>query len=176
LSLFRWYSCWPTEISLRLVWTDGIAPPTISQGDTARAARDDRATAQPAQLAQSTTALAPSPIPTAGALPSPTTPPATGAVTPSAAVATPPATLAAQPSLASGVVINGGNLRTAPQVAANTVIGQVCPGDTLFLLEQNNQGWYRIRITTLAANCHPQRVAAETEGWLSSTLVRLQEP
>jgi very-short-patch-repair endonuclease len=162
-------------VSLGLVWTDRIAPPTISQGDTARAARDGRVTSQPAQLAQSATALAPSPVPTAGALPSTAVLPATGAVTPSAAVATPLATLPTQPSLPSGVVINGGNLRTAPRVAANTVIGQVCPGDTLFLLEQNNQGWYRIRITTLAANCHPQRVAAETEGWLSSTLVRLQE-
>jgi len=63
------------------------------------------------------------------------------------------------------------------KIATTTVIGQVCPGDTLVLLEQQqgNQPWYHIRITTLAASCHPQRVAAETEGWLSSMLVRLQE-
>lgn|GEM_PF-2457379 len=164
-------------MSLRLVWIDRSVAPTITHSDMTPAGIGSRATPRPAQIAQSATVVPPSPVQTAVTLPSTTVLPTNGAITHPTVVATPQATLPAQPLFPVGVVINGGNLRTEPRVATSTVIGQVCPGDALLLLEQeSNQHWYRIRITTLAANCHPQRVAAETEGWLSSTLVRLQEP
>lgn len=110
-------------------------------------------------------------------LPSTTVMPATDATPLPATVAISPVIRPTQSPFPAGIVTNGGNLRTEPRLAADTVIGQVCPGDVLFILEQQSaQHWYHVRITTPAANCHPQRVAAETEGWLSSTLIRLQEP
>jgi hypothetical protein len=73
-----------------------------------------------------------------------------------------------------GTVNNGGNLRSDTVFAPDTVIGQVCPGDQVAILEERNAEeilWYRIRVTELAADCHPERVALDTEGWLSSILV-----
>jgi hypothetical protein len=73
-------------------------------------------------------------------------------------------------------VINGGNLRTEPRIAPDTVIGQVCPGDSAVVLEnQQVEGiqWYRIRVTTLAEDCVPERVPSDTEGWLSSVLLSI---
>jgi hypothetical protein len=73
-----------------------------------------------------------------------------------------------------GTVNNGGNLRSDTAFAADTVIGQVCPGDRVAILQEREaEGilWYQIRVTELAADCHPERVALDTEGWLSSILV-----
>jgi hypothetical protein len=76
-----------------------------------------------------------------------------------------------------GAVNNGGNLRSEPRIAPDTVLGQVCPGDTLEVLEQQQSGgilWYRIRISQTAEDCHPERVDVGTAGWLSSILVTLR--
>jgi hypothetical protein len=73
-----------------------------------------------------------------------------------------------------GTVNNGGNLRSDTVFEPDTVIGQVCPGDRVAILEEREaEGilWYRIRAAELAADCHPERVALDTEGWLSSILV-----
>jgi micrococcal nuclease len=67
-------------------------------------------------------------------------------------------------------VNHGGNLRSAPRVAPDTVIGQVCPGDQVAVLD-DQAGWYRLRVVKTMADCVPQRVGAGTEGWMSSSLV-----
>jgi hypothetical protein len=73
-----------------------------------------------------------------------------------------------------GMVNNGGNLRSEPRIAPETVLGQVCPGDTIDILDQQQTGgilWYQIRVTATAQDCHPERVSVDTQGWLSSVLV-----
>jgi hypothetical protein len=78
------------------------------------------------------------------------------------------------PDTPIGTVNNGGNLRSDTVFADDTVIAQVCPGDQVAILEERNAEeilWYRIRVTELAADCHPERAALDTEGWLSSILV-----
>lgn len=91
---------------------------------------------------------------------------------------TPTAPLPVEAPLGRGNVINGGNLRSEPVVADYTVLGQICPGDGLAFLERittpTGAVWYRIRLTSLAADCTPQRMALGSEGWASSTL--LSEP
>jgi outer membrane protein assembly factor BamB len=86
--------------------------------------------------------------------------------------------LAVNPAqLLVGAVTNGGNFRTAAQRATPNVIGQVCPGDQVLILEQTYVGsqlWYRVRVTANAASCHPERVQAGSSGWVSSALVRLR--
>lgn len=67
-------------------------------------------------------------------------------------------------------VNHGGNLRSAPRVAPDTVIGQVCPGDQVAVLD-DQAGWYRLRVVKTMADCVPQRVGEGTEGWMSSSLV-----
>jgi hypothetical protein len=77
----------------------------------------------------------------------------------------------------TGVVNNGGNFRSAPSLTAGSVLGQICPGDSVSVLQQQQaEGilWYQVEVTTLAADCHPERVAAGTQGWLSSVLVDLR--
>ncbi|NTV64238.1 MAG: SH3 domain-containing protein [Oscillochloris sp.] len=89
------------------------------------------------------------------------------AASPTANTATP--TAAAVPD---GVVNNGGNLRKEPEVRAGNVIGQVCPQDTLTLLDQRG-GWYQVRVETTPQSCDPARVAAGTTGWLNASLITL---
>ncbi len=88
------------------------------------------------------------------------------------ATPTPPAVLG------RGQVLSGGNLRSEPRVAAETVIGQICAGDRVEFLEQSTAAdgslWYRIRVIEVAANCSPQRVSLGSRGWASATL--LSEP
>lgn len=81
---------------------------------------------------------------------------------------------AGQTTLGTATVINGGNLRRTPRVEQNNVIGQVCPNDTLTLLEQSG-GWYRVRVDTTPQQCDPTRVAAGTEGWVNASLLRINQ-
>lgn len=77
-----------------------------------------------------------------------------------------------------GSVLTGGNLRSEPRVAPETVIGQVCPGDEIEFLEVqtlvDGSRWYRIRVVASGGECSPQRVAVGALGWASATL--LSEP
>ncbi len=76
-----------------------------------------------------------------------------------------------------GTVLAGGNLRSEPRIAPETVIGQICPGDGVEFLEQRTTDgatWYRVRITAIGEACTPQRVSAGSQGWASATL--LSEP
>jgi hypothetical protein len=90
-----------------------------------------------------------------------------------ALVATP--TVAAAVPIGRGSVVAGGNLRSQPVVAPETVIGQICAGDQVDFLEQSTSAdgslWFRIRVTQVVADCTPQRVTLGSLGWASSTLL-----
>lgn len=89
------------------------------------------------------------------------------------------ATAAALPAgppevLGTGTVVRGGNLRTEPRVAPETVVGLIWPGDQIQFLEPrevDGQFWYRIRITQAAADRPGAGVDTGTEGWASATLL-----
>jgi hypothetical protein len=99
----------------------------------------------------------------------------------SAAVA-PNATPTAPPEavVGRGSVTNGGNLRREPVVAPETVVGQVCVGDKVDVLEEralaDGARWYRIRITEAAGACTAQRVTVGSVGWASATLLTKPTP
>lgn len=100
-----------------------------------------------------------------------------------APAATPVATAPAAtipPVIGQSSVVAGGNLRSQPVIADDTIIGQICVGDQVDLLEQTTAAdgalWYRIRLTTAAANCSPQRVSIGSVGWASSTLIAPPTP
>lgn len=90
-----------------------------------------------------------------------------------AATAPPAATPLAAP-LGVGSVIVAGNLRSETLLSPETVRGQLCIGDEVAFLEEQNVDaalWYRIRVTKLAAECSPQRAPVGAEGWANSTLL-----
>jgi len=71
-------------------------------------------------------------------------------------------------------VANGGNLRSNPRIATDTVIGQVCPDDQVVVLSSQQVSgaiWKRIRVTSTAQSCHPERVPIGTVGWLNNSLL-----
>ena len=84
-------------------------------------------------------------------------------------------THAAEGSATTGTrrqVVHGGNLRQAPKVASSNIIGQVCPGDQVALLDQPARpGWAAVRIAVIGPDCDPKRVPAGTEGWVSTSLL-----
>jgi Bacterial SH3 domain len=82
----------------------------------------------------------------------------------------------ATPSIPSGSVTNGGNLRSEPVVVASTVTGQVCPGDKVHIMgrQQTDNGlWYKVNVAETAGDCNTDRVKMGTEGWISSSLISL---
>lgn len=104
---------------------------------------------------------------------------ATAEATAQAASAATPTT-APPPLIGRGSVLNGGNLRSQPIVQPETVIGQICPGDSVDFLEQSTTAdgslWYRIRLTATGPDCSPQRVTLGSSGWASSTLLSQPAP
>jgi hypothetical protein len=96
--------------------------------------------------------------------------------TPTAGAAASAATPTAAPLAVIGrsSVVNSGNLRSQPVVAPETVVGQICAGDQLDVLEQTDAGggtWYRVRVTQAGASCTPQRVTVGSIGWASGSLL-----
>ncbi|GAB4210559.1 MAG: SH3 domain-containing protein [Roseiflexaceae bacterium] len=78
------------------------------------------------------------------------------------------------PILGVGTVQNGGNLRSEPRVAPETVLGQIWPGDQIEFLEESlvgGQSWFRIRVTTAAATRGGPGVDAGTIGWAAASLL-----
>lgn len=76
------------------------------------------------------------------------------------------------------VVTYAGNLRTEPRVDDHTVIAEVCKGDTLAVLEEqqiDDHPWLRVRVAQTTDQCVPNRAAAEAEGWVSRTVTSLDE-
>jgi len=72
------------------------------------------------------------------------------------------------------IVTNGGNLRTEPKTMPNTVIGQVCPGDEVTLLEKDqidSTPWYYVQLRKQSLDCDPNRVKVGTIGWISRSLL-----
>lgn len=72
-------------------------------------------------------------------------------------------------SSANAIVTNGGNLRSEPRVVPETVLGQVCPGDRLEVLQPQGN-WARVRVVTTAGDCVATRSPIGAEGWLSTSL------
>jgi micrococcal nuclease len=87
----------------------------------------------------------------------------------------PTATPVPDEPVADYTIINGGNLRSEPDIVAETVIGQVCPGDQVASLETQGN-WLYVRLITPAVDCVAARVDAGTEGWVSSSLAIPQQP
>jgi hypothetical protein len=93
------------------------------------------------------------------------------------AAATP--TAAPEVILGNGSVVAGGNLRNAPSLAPETIIGQICPGDQVVFLEQREVEaslWYRIRVVQTGPNCAAQQVTVGSSGWASNTLLTSPAP
>lgn len=83
------------------------------------------------------------------------------------------------PTLPLGNIVTSGNLRSEPLVVPETVVGQICIGDTVDVLEEQIVGgsiWYRVRVTQTGPDCDPSRVPVSTEGWVSTLLVDIASP
>lgn len=73
-----------------------------------------------------------------------------------------------------GSVLQGGNVRTEPRVAPETLKGLTWPGDEIAVLEQRDVDglrWYRVRITRVAANRGGEGMPVNSEGWVAASLV-----
>src|SRR5262249_52277771 len=69
-------------------------------------------------------------------------------------------------------VIHGGNIRQTATVTPSNVIGQVCPGDRVALLDRPARpGWAAVRVAVTGPDCDPKRVPAGAEGWVSTSLL-----
>lgn len=155
-------------IGMIIVGLIGLTPFVIDQLETNRAiarqtqialqTREARATAQQAATQSAIPTVTATPAPTATATPMP----------------------APESIIGRAQVMNGGNIRREPRVAAETVIGQVCVGDRVVLLEEQMTNganrWYRLRVVETAGNCVPERVSAGTEGWVNASLLSAPEP
>lgn len=76
--------------------------------------------------------------------------------------------------LGIGAVNRGGNLRSEPIVAPETIVGLIWPGDQIEFLAQRDidgQSWYFIRVTRLAPNRDGEGVPQGSEGWASASLL-----
>lgn len=97
--------------------------------------------------------LAPSALPTAAPLLLPTNPP---------------------PALAD--VVQDGNLRSEPRLADETVLGQVCPGDVLRVLEvfvDEDVQWLRVQVQVQGGDvCSDTRAAVDSTGWVSGLVAQ----
>jgi micrococcal nuclease len=69
---------------------------------------------------------------------------------------------------------NGGNMRSSPQIVSHNVIGQVCPGDQLAMLEEQDS-WMQVSLVYPSADCVDERVAQGTVGWVSSSLTTVYQ-
>lgn len=80
----------------------------------------------------------------------------------------------AEPILGNTQIARGGNLRTEPRIANDTVVGLVWPGDQVVLFEErevDGQRWYRLRVEQVAEPRGGNGVAAGTQGWVSALLL-----
>ncbi len=78
-------------------------------------------------------------------------------------------TAPADSDLPTGTVTNGGNFREQPTIEDN-VIGQLCAGDSIVFLKRSGS-WYNVRVTKTVADCVPEHVSVNTEGWFHSSLL-----
>ncbi len=64
-----------------------------------------------------------------------------------------------------GQVTNGGNLRSAPRIAAGNILGQLVAGDQVDILE-SQPNFYHVRVAKTTG-----QVVVGTEGWVASSLL-----
>jgi len=79
--------------------------------------------------------------------------------------------------LGVGVVVAGGNLRSEPRIAPETVVALIWPGDEVAFLERrevDGRVWYHIRVLQPAPDRGGEGAPAGTDGWADATL--LSEP
>lgn len=98
---------------------------------------------------------------------SPTPPP----VTPLAPRNTPAPTNIPRPR---ALVANGGNLRSEPRLADETILAQVCPADELAILAEEQAAdirWVQVEVLRITGDCSDTRAQPAMIGWLSSVLV-----
>lgn len=86
-----------------------------------------------------------------------------------------PVPAAAEATLGVGRVLPpGGNLRSEPRIAPETVVGLIYPDDRVVLLEErlvDNTPWFRIRLSEPGSAPRDGGVGPGTEGWASGTLL-----
>jgi len=134
-----------------------------------------------AQRAGEAVGLLPTRTPPPTATPRPPTPTPgpthTPQPTPTAAptqTPTPTAAPSATPAPPTGAAQTVANLRSEPRTVAETVIGKLCPGDTLDYLTVQHVGdtrWYFIRVAAIEDDCDPQRAPVGAEGWAAASVV-----
>jgi hypothetical protein len=81
--------------------------------------------------------------------------------------------------LGMGLVTAGGNLRSEPRIADETVIGLIWPGDEVAFVEQREVGgqlWFRIQVLQPAPDRAGQGVPIGADGWASATLLSQPTP
>ncbi|HWQ12698.1 MAG TPA: SH3 domain-containing protein [Roseiflexaceae bacterium] len=101
---------------------------------------------------------------------------ATAAAALGTVVATPATPVA---GLGVGVVTAGGNLRSEPRIAGETVVGLIWPGDQVAFIERrevDGQAWFHIQVLRPAPDRGGEGVPAGTEGWASATLLSPPTP
>ncbi|NJL05873.1 MAG: hypothetical protein HC911_13405 [Chloroflexaceae bacterium] len=72
------------------------------------------------------------------------------------------------------LVANGGNLRSEPRLADETILAQVCPADELAILAEEQAAdirWVQVEVLQITGDCSDTRAQPAMIGWLSSVLV-----
>jgi hypothetical protein len=90
-----------------------------------------------------------------------------------------PAAVTPVAGLGIGLVTAGGNLRSEPRIASDTVVGLIWPGDEVVFVEQREvegQLWFRIQVLQPAASRAGEGVPAGSDGWASATLLTQPTP
>lgn len=83
---------------------------------------------------------------------------------------TPTIEAVANEPIGAGSISEIGPIRNAPDASEAAIIGQVCPGDRLVLLQETEGDggpWFQVRVVETGENCSPQRVSIGSSGWLS---------
>jgi hypothetical protein len=90
-----------------------------------------------------------------------------------------PAPTAAAGVLGTAQITAVGNLRNQPLIADDSVLGLLCPGDQVALLEERtveNARWFRIRVSSVGESCSPQRAGSGMEGWANELILNRSNP
>lgn len=108
----------------------------------------------------------------ASATPSPTMQ-ATATPRPPTATALPP-TLTPTPAPPVGQAVKSGNMRSAPKITNDNIVGELCADDQLEYVsrqEIDDDLWYLVRVTGRSANCGDNAIEVGTQGWVNTILV-----
>jgi hypothetical protein len=81
--------------------------------------------------------------------------------------------------LGVGIVTSGGNLRSEPRIASDTVMGLIWPGDQVAFVERrevDGQAWFHIQVLQPAPDRGGEGVPAGADGWASASLLSAPTP